>query len=110
MRALTWIWDHKWIVFLVIGAVLAIVISRVLGGGDGPDPMDSVRDELRVVDATREARQARIDLGEERALQQVKEKYADRQEQLDEEEKAKIKKYENDPVALARAMERASRG
>lgn len=62
------------------------------------------------MDASREARQARIDLGEERALQQVKEKYAGKQEQLDEEEKAKIKKYENDPVALARAMERASRG
>ncbi len=108
---LTWIWDHKWVVFIAIGAVLAIVLSRVLGGGsDGPDPMDSVRDEMRVVNATRDARQARIDLGEERALQQVEEKYADKKEQLDEKEQAKIKKYENDPVALARAMERASRG
>lgn len=110
--ALLWLWDRKWILFLFAGGVIALVLRAVLGGGgeDGPDPMEGMNTELKAIDAARDARQARIDLGEERALQQVKEKYADQKEQMDADATAKVAKYENDPVALARAMERASRG
>lgn len=109
MKALTWIWDHKLALGLALLGVAALLFRLATRSRGGPDPFDAVKQELKTIDAVREARQARIDLGEEQALQQVKEKYAERREQMDAKEVAEIDRLAADPVALARAMERASR-
>jgi hypothetical protein len=108
-RYLTWLWDHKMVLVLLVIGVL-VLLARIFFRTSGPDPFDAVRSELKTAEAVGEARQARIDLGEEKALQQVRGKYAKQREQLDAEAEAKIAKYEDGPVALARAMECASRG
>lgn len=107
-RVLAWLWDHKWVPFLVLGALVALLSSLVFRRGGGLQ--DVVGAELRAADAAGEARTTRIDLGEEQALREVRAKYAERRRNLDAGTEARVAKYENDPVALARAMERASRG
>jgi hypothetical protein len=96
---------------MVLGAVGGIVLMVLLrsAGREGGNPFDKVASELKVIEAGREAREARINEGEEAALKAVEEKYAKKREALDAQEAERIKKYEDDPVALARALERASR-
>lgn len=110
MRCLRFLIDFWYIPFLILGAAagIAVVIALRQAGKEASDPFDKVRVELKAIDAKREARQAKIDLGEEKALQAVKEKYAERREQLDEKTEARVKELENDPEKLAMAMERAA--
>ena len=111
MRVLRWLYDYWYIPFMVLGAVGALVLLVVLrsAGRDAGAPFEKVGSELKVIEAGREAREARINQGEAAALQAVNDKYAAKRETLDFHAEAKVKKYENNPVALARAMERASR-
>ena len=112
MRVLCWIADFWYIPLLVLGAVAGIIVVLALRGAgrDAGDPFKKVQDELKVIEAGRAAREDRINKGETAALEAVNGKYAKQRETLNEKEAAKIKQYEDDPVALARALERASRG
>lgn len=111
LKILCFFKDYWYVPFMVLGAVggLALVMVLRSAGKDAGDPFEKVGSELKVIEAGREAREARINQGEAAALQAVNDKYAAKRETLDFHAETKIKKYENDPVALARAMERVSR-
>lgn len=112
MRVLRWLWDFWYIPFMLLGAAGGIVLVIVLrsSGQEGANPFDKLSSELKVIEAGRAAREDRINKGETAALEAVEKKYQVKREELNEKEAAKIKQYEDDPVALARALERASRG
>lgn len=109
---LRWLADFWYIPPMVLAAAGGIILMILLrsAGREGGNPFDKVASELKVIEAGREAREDRINQGEAQALEAVEKKYQAKREDLNEKEAAKIKQYEDDPVALARAMERASRG
>jgi len=103
MRVLRWLADYWYIPVLAIVAVLGVLWFRT------KDPMKWIERELRAIDSARETRAIQIELGAEQATQHVKDKYKAKRETLDAKDEAKVAKLENDPVALAKFLEKVTR-
>jgi Sec-independent protein translocase protein TatA len=99
--------DYWWIPLLVVGAILVVVFFPKK---KGMSALQKIANELGAIDAKREAREVKLQLGAEQAKQHVTEKYAERRKQLDDQAEAKAKELEDDPVALAQYLERLTRG
>lgn len=108
MKYLLWLKTYWYIPLLLIVAVFGYVWLR---GRRVPayTPMDRIKKELEAIQAAKEAREMRIQLGTEQALQHVKDKYQAKREALDAKQEAKAKTLEQDPVALAKYLERLTR-
>ena len=103
-RVLLWIWDHWYLAILLVGAVLTVVWLRGRGLGDLKAKLAL---ELAAIRAKEEARNATIELGAEKARQQVEAKYRSDMIKLDADQKAEAERLKDDPVALAAFLVRA---
>ena len=107
MKILYLVKDFWYVPVLFLVAVVAYFTFRKWRGGK--NPIDLVTEELKVIRAGTDARNLQIQVGTEQAVKQVKETYQAKWKALEAEQKAKVKDLENDPVALARLLERLSR-
>ena len=107
-KAMYWLLDHWYIPALFIGAIVAFFIFKKKYGLID-DPLMRIAEELNIIDAGSEAREMQIQLGTEQAIQHVKDKYQAKAVALDAQQQATVKDLENDPVALARYLERLTR-
>ena len=105
--AFHWIRDRWWIPFLILVAVLAILAFRKWRPKE--DPFQGVKDELRAIQAGTDARNMAIQLGTEQATEHVRDKYQARIAALDAQQQAQVAELEDDPVELAKYLERLSR-
>jgi hypothetical protein len=106
-KAMWWLWDHLWIVTVLLVAVLGWALFR---WRDGKGAMATVQDELDVIRAGSAAREMQIQLGTDQTVQHVKDKYQAKTVALDATQQARVRELEDDPVALARYLERITRG
>jgi len=98
---------YWYVPLLFLVSVVAYFTFRKWRGGRGP--IDLVVEELAVIKSGTDARNLQIELGTEQAVKQIKDKYQAKLQALDAEQKTKTKELEDDPVALARLLERISR-
>lgn len=107
MKALRWLADHWYIPVIMVVAAVTILI----GMKRPKDAMlDLVKRELDAINAKREVREMQIQLGAEAAKQHVNDTYREQLESLDERGKARAEALEKDPAALAKMLEKLSRG
>ena len=106
-KAAHWLLDHWWLPVLFLGALVGFLAFRK--GRPGTDPFQGVKDELATIQAGTEARNMALQLGTEQATAHVKDKYQAKLSALEAEQKVQVKDLEEDPVALARYLERLSR-
>lgn len=110
MKALRWLKDYWYIPLAILGALVGLLFWLATRD-KGAHPMEGVLKELDAIRAKREAREAVLALGEEKARAQVLEKYAAKRQDLDAAGAARIQELENgDLETLAAALERATRG
>lgn len=103
MSVLRWLKDYWYIPLLIVGAGLAMLWFR------NKAPLDRIKKEFEAIDSARETRAIAIELGAEQASQHVKDKYKAKRETLDAKDTAKATALENDPVALAKFLEKVTR-
>lgn len=107
MSALRWLGDYWYVPFLIVIAIVGMVL---LNRKSRPfSAVQKITKELGAIEAKREARNVQLQLGAEQAKQHVKEKYAEKRKVLDTKEEAKAQELEDDPVALAKFLERLTR-
>lgn len=106
-KAAHWLLDHWWVPVLFLGALVGLLAFRKWR--PGKDPFQGVKDELVTIQAGAAARNMAIQLGTEQAKAHVKDKYQAKLAALEAEQRAKAAELEDDPVALARYLERLSR-
>jgi len=107
MKALRFIVDYWYVPFFIVGAVfLMIVLSRK---GRRWSAIQKIQKELSAIEAKREARDLKLQLGEEQARQHVLDKYAEQRKNLDAKSEARMKELEKDPERLAKVLERLTR-
>lgn len=109
MKVLTWLKDY-WYVPLLLLVVVGLVVLWIVSGARGPSPLKTLTGELDAIESGRKARENAIKSGNDVAVKAVKEKYDAKMEALNEADKAKAAELERDPVALAKFLERATRG
>ena len=107
-KAIMWLVDRWWIPALVIAVVASWYIFRrrkpnVAGA------LAEVQTELDIIQAGAEARETEIELGTVQTVQRVKDKYAAKTATLDATQMLKVKELEDDPIALAKYLERLTR-
>ena len=93
--------------------IVVIVVSWLLFRWRKPDAKGVAQDvqaELDIIQAGAKAREMEIQLGTEQTVQNVKDKYAAKTVALDATQMLKVKELEDDPIALARYLERVTRG
>lgn len=105
LKFLRYIGDYWYIPVLFIGAVVVAYFFRKKGFSSAT----FVANELSVIDAKREVRDIKLQLGAEQAKQHVREKYREKLQRLDAKTLEKVKELEDDPVQLAITLERLSR-
>lgn len=108
-RAMWWVVDH-WSIPLIIGAIVLGLIFLRWRKPDAKGALQRVQDELDIIRAGSDARDVQIQLGTEQTVQHVKDKYAAKTVALDATQALKVKELEDDPVALAKYLERITRG
>jgi len=101
--------DYWWIPALVILTVAGWILFR-WHKPDAPGSMLDVQNELDIIRVGAEAREMEIQLGTNQTIQHVKDKYAAKTATLDATQMLKVKELEDDPVELARYLERLTRG
>lgn len=106
-KAFHFLLDHWWLPVLFLGALVALLACRKWR--PGKDPFQGVKDELGVIQAGTEARNMAIQLGTDQALSHVKDKYQAKLAALEAQQQVQVKDLEDDPVALAKYLERLSR-
>jgi len=109
MRVLRWLGDFWYIPLIIIGGLTAVVFLFWTGRFDLKKFMKRLGIELGAIEAKREARDVRLQLGAEHAKQHVLDKYAEKRKSLDAKTEARVKELEDDPEALAKALERLTR-
>jgi hypothetical protein len=109
MKVLRWLGDYWYIPLILIGGVLATIVFFGRKKFDGATFTKRLGIELGAIEAKREARDVRLQLGAEQAKQHVLDKYAEKRKSLDEKTEARVKELEDDPEALAKALERLTR-
>lgn len=109
MRALRWVADYWYIPVIVLLGVVAVVALFWTGKFDLKKFLDRLGIELASIEAKREARDIKLQLGAEQAKQHVLDKYAEKRKALDEKAEARVKELEDDPEQLAKTLERLTR-
>ena len=104
-----WLLDHWYLPAIVVVSVVGWLVFR-RGQPDSKGALQAVQDELGIIRAGAEARDMQTQLGTEQTLEHVKDKYAAKTVALDATQQLKVKELEDDPVALARYLERVTRG
>jgi len=104
-----WIVDHAWLPILIGVAVLGWFFFR-WRKADPKGVLQAVQDEVDIIRAGSAAREMQLQLGTEQTLGYVKDKYAAKTVALDATQQLKVKELEDDPVALAKYLERITRG
>ena len=107
-KACYFLLDHWYVPALIVVLVLGWFLFRGRKPTD-KDPLASVQDELGIIAAGAAAREAEIELGTAKTVQQVKDKYAAKTATLDATQMLKVRELEDDPIALARYLERLTR-
>lgn len=107
-RALRWVVDYWYIPLFAVVVIAAWVLWARWNARPSLPPVQKILGEVKAIGAAREAREIQIKGGAEEAKRHVREKYAERRLRLDAEAEAKAKELENDPVALARYLDRVS--
>jgi hypothetical protein len=88
------------VAFVALGTLLIYIVSR---GGKLPD----LSKDLKLVDAAVEAEKLKKQLGHEKAVASVLEKYKNTINELDEQQTQEAKHLANDPVALSKFLVKA---
>ena len=99
--------DYWYIPALLLGSLVAFWVFRKYR--PDKDPLRVVKDELEVIQAGAEARNMAIQLGTKQATEHVKDKYQAKLAALEAQQQVVVKGMEDDPIALARYLERLSR-
>jgi hypothetical protein len=108
MKALYWMKDFWYIPVFILGA--GVLLAFMMWRRESVSKiLERIKTEFSAIDARRETRDIRIQLGAEQAKQHVIDKYAEKRKNLDEKSEARVKALENDPEALAAALERLTR-
>ena len=105
MKFIRWVRDYWYVPLIVIGGIFAIVWLRGRGK-DAASIVSRVTKEVAAIASKREARDMKIQLGHEQAKQHVMDKYREKRKGLDAKQEARVKELEDDPEALALALER----
>ena len=103
---MSWILEYWWI---LLGALAGVGIWIGIRRKRGKDPDEFAQKEIEVADATAKAQKLEAELGAEKATAKIKEEYKEQREKLDEKETEQVELLAEDPVALARYLERISR-
>lgn len=104
-----WIVDHWQLPALLVVAVLGWLLLR-WRRTPSEGILQTVQGELDIIRAGSKAREMQLQLGTEQTLEHVKDKYAAKTVALDATQQLKVKELEDDPVALAKYLERITRG
>jgi len=108
MKLLRCIADYWFVPLLVLGAVAAMcVLSRKGAHWSATKYIDG---ELRAIDTKRHVRDMQIQHGADAAKRHVRFVYAEKLQALDSKAEVKVQQLENDPAALAKYLEKLSRG
>jgi len=99
--------DYWYIPLFIIGAIILFLVTRK--SSDKPPIIAKVKKELDVIQAGADARNIAIEKGTEYAVVATKAEYQAKIQALDVTQKLEMKELENDPIALARYLERVSR-
>jgi len=101
MRVLYWLKDY-WYLPLIAGvAIIGYLAFRGRGGR-----WWDVKHELEVIEAGRQAREAKACLGAAQAAEQVREQHAEALALLDVDQAKEAERLKADPVALSRFLVR----
>ncbi len=106
VRAFQAIRDYWWIPVFAIGSIL---LWAIFNRKPGTTPLSQTKAELEAIDAKREARSVRLELGAEAAKKHVRDKYQAALEELTVKQAEQAKGLEDDPERLAQLLERATR-
>ena len=106
-KALHFLVDYWFIPVLFVLAIVAYLTFKRWRPGE--DPFTRIKEELGIIEAGTAARNMAVQVGTEQAIQHVKDKYQAKLTALDAEQQIQVKELEDDPVALARYLERLSR-
>ena len=108
-KALLAIKDYWYVPLLVLGVIIGYYTFRRWRGTEGDALLKPVLDTIRVIQAGGQARNEQIQNGVEAATASVKAKYQVQQLALQTEQANQVKELENDPIALAKYLERITR-
>ena len=108
-KAMLWLVDRWWIPALVVMTIVGWYLFRKRKP-NAAHALADVQTELDIIRAGAEARESEIELGTVQTVQRVKDKYAAKTVALDATQMLKVKELEDDPIALAKYLERLTRG
>lgn len=108
-RAMWWVVDHWYLPVAIILAILGWFVFR-WSKPDSKGAAEAIQQEMDIIRSGSEAREMQIQLGTDQALAHVRDKYQAKTVALDATQQAKVKELEDDPVALAKYLERITRG
>lgn len=106
MKVWKWIKEYWYIPLTVAGLALLWILT----GGRGKNPTEGLKTELDSIEAGRQAQEDTDRMGALAASTLVKAKYQEKMEVLDAQDKDRARTLESDPAALAKFLERATRG
>lgn len=101
-----WLWDHWYVPAVMLAFVIGVLWRKQKSPGD---LLTTLRHELDVINAGRDARNSQEIYGAERAAELVQASYRERMLILTQEQEQKSRELAQDPIALARYLERVSR-
>lgn len=107
-KVLHFVGDYWYIPAILIATVVGWLLFR-WHKPDAQGALQEVQDELDIIRAGAEVRELQIKVGTEQTLQHVKDKYQAKTIALDATQQLKAKELENDPIALAKYLERITR-
>jgi hypothetical protein len=107
-RVLRFIADYWYVPLLVCAGIVGWIFVQKILGNPGIDPLKLAQSELEAIDAKRQARNLKLELGAEQATRRVKVKYAQKLAALNEQEKAEAADLEQDPEKLALFLARVT--
>jgi len=102
--------DHWQLPVIIIAILIGWLLFRSWRKSDTKGLVQAVQDELGIIQAGSATREMQLQLGTEQTLGHIKDKYAAKTMALDAVQQLKVKELENDPVALAKYLERITRG
>ena len=106
MKFIQFIKDYWYLPLFAAGVVAAWALWTYWSGGPVLPPLDKIYKEVSAIKAQRLTRETVIIQGTVEAKHQLRGKYAETIRRLDAEQNLKVKELEDDPVALAKFLDR----
>jgi hypothetical protein len=107
MTALRWLKKYWYVPLFVLAVFLGFMLSRK-SRARGTPLVQTLR-ELDAIKAGAEVEKVKAQLGAEQAKAHVEDKYREEIDALDEKQKERLEKMEEDPMAMARFLVRAGK-